>query len=315
MLIRFILLLTISLFALQTEGQSLVRQLDSLRRLPPSQQFIPLGEDSIPGTGIDIPVYFSLLAHNIKQTATFSFEPDKNDWKRIGGFLLVTAGAFFAEPEIQSGLQAFRQNSQTADDISAVVSDFGGPYEAGALALLGAWGIIAKKDKMKSSVLLSTQACISGGLWATGMKWLSGRQRPDYYGPGGPDPTGRFHGPFPSSSQLYMGRKIESSFPSRHTVFAFATATVFAMEYRDKPAIPIMAYGAASLVGISRVMLNRHWAADVMVGAALGYLSGRQAVRNYHRYRKLRQSHRAASTTYGLHISNGWVQPAIVINF
>jgi len=297
-------------------AQSLIRQLDSLRKLAPGEQFLPPGTDSLPGTGIDTPVYFSLLAHNVKQTATFSYTPDQSDWKGIGIFLLATAGVMGVEKDLQRESQHWRRNSRAMNDISEVVTEFGGAYEGGLLALLGAWGYITKKDRMKSAVLLSTQACITGGLWATGVKWLSGRQRPDYYDPFDIGPRGRFHGPFPAASQLFEGRKIESSFPSRHTVFAFAAATVFAMEYRDRPFIPVLAYTSASLVGLSRIVRNRHWGADVLAGAALGYLSGRQAVRNYHRYRKLRQtSGRRWQAQYGLQIGGGVIRPSIVVQF
>jgi membrane-associated phospholipid phosphatase len=73
-----------------------------------------------------------------------------------------------------------------------------------------------------------------------------------------------------------------------HTTLAFAAATVYAMEYRNKPLIPVLAYTAASLIGLSRITENKHWATDVVAGAALGYLSGRQVVNNYHRYAKLK---------------------------
>lgn len=59
------------------------------------------------------------------------------------------------------------------------------------------------------------------------------------------------------------------------------------MEYKEKPLIPIISYTAATLIGLSRGTENKHWATDVLVGAALGYLSGKQVVNNYHRYAEL----------------------------
>ncbi len=67
--------------------------------------------------------------------------------------------------------------------------------------------------------------------------------------------------------------KSNTSMVSAHTSNAFATATVFSIVYGDKKWVSIVAYSAASLVGISRVYNNAHWLSDVMAGAAVGYLS------------------------------------------
>lgn len=41
-------------------------------------------------------------------------------------------------------------------------------------------------------------------------------------------------------------------------------------------------YGGASLVGLSRMYHNNHWASDVMLGAAIGTFSGLKVVRYSH---------------------------------
>jgi membrane-associated phospholipid phosphatase len=55
------------------------------------------------------------------------------------------------------------------------------------------------------------------------------------------------------------------------------------MQYRDKPAVPVISYSAATLVGISRLTEQKHWASDVFAGALIGYLCGRQVVSHYNR--------------------------------
>jgi membrane-associated phospholipid phosphatase len=69
------------------------------------------------------------------------------------------------------------------------------------------------------------------------------------------------------------GNRSNTSMVSAHTSNAFTTATAFAIAYKDKKWVPIVAYSAASLVGISRIYNNAHWLSDVMGGAAIGYLS------------------------------------------
>lgn len=78
-----------------------------------------------------------------------------------------------------------------------------------------------------------------------------------------------------------------SSFPSGHTTVAFAAASVVTSEsQRWWPqgvwfVAPAM-YGGATLVGLSRMYNNAHWASDVVVGAAIGTFSGIKVVRYSH---------------------------------
>jgi len=63
------------------------------------------------------------------------------------------------------------------------------------------------------------------------------------------------------------------SFPSGHASAAFANATVLSRHFGWKVAVP--AYGAAAYVAASRLQENRHYASDVIFGAAVGIVAGR----------------------------------------
>jgi PAP2 superfamily len=63
------------------------------------------------------------------------------------------------------------------------------------------------------------------------------------------------------------------SFPSGHTSASFATATVLQGHFGWKVGLP--AYAAAAYVGTSRLSENKHYASDVIFGAAIGLVSGR----------------------------------------
>ncbi len=76
-----------------------------------------------------------------------------------------------------------------------------------------------------------------------------------------------------------------TSFPSGHTAQAFAAATFMAREYGHKSIwYSIGAYTLATGVGTMRVMNNRHWMSDVLVGAGIGILSTNLAYLT-HQYR------------------------------
>ncbi|WP_233545727.1 phosphatase PAP2 family protein [Parabacteroides sp. AM08-6] len=64
------------------------------------------------------------------------------------------------------------------------------------------------------------------------------------------------------------------SFPSGHSATAFMTATMMHKEYGGRsPWYSIGAYTVATATGVSRMMNNRHWLSDVMVGAGIGILT------------------------------------------
>ncbi len=64
------------------------------------------------------------------------------------------------------------------------------------------------------------------------------------------------------------------SFPSGHTATAFMTATMLHKEYGARSAwYSIAGYTMATATGVSRMLNNKHWLSDVMVGAGIGILS------------------------------------------
>ena len=77
------------------------------------------------------------------------------------------------------------------------------------------------------------------------------------------------------------------AFPSGHAGMAFAAAAAVTSETSKWwPAstwyiAPVM-YGGAALVAVSRMYDNKHWASDVIMGAAIGTFSGLKVVRYHH---------------------------------
>jgi membrane-associated phospholipid phosphatase len=81
-----------------------------------------------------------------------------------------------------------------------------------------------------------------------------------------------------ATHQLRPDGSTENSFPSGHTANAFFGATILAEEYADQSILyTIGGYSVATATGVLRVLNNRHWASDVLVGAGVGIISGKLA--------------------------------------
>lgn len=299
------------------QKDTLIKKLDSLSNKPDSvggkQKNIITPATYNENTKITVRTYFELLTDDLKQQVTSPFRATKTDWLKVGAFGLLTTGvALFADKPVNRLALNIRNNSNTVVSISSYVTRFGGLYEVYTLSAFAAYGFIFKNEKTKTTVYLATQAYVTAGAIETVLKYLTSRQRPSYIDPSTGKNSPTFHGPFykfPNSSFV--------SFPSGHTTVAFAAATVFAMEYKNSQFVPIIAYSAATLIGLSRIIENQHWASDVLVGAVLGYLSGRQVVNNYHRYSKIKSATAKKKNTlsFTLNYYNGTFLPGFVYKF
>ena len=64
------------------------------------------------------------------------------------------------------------------------------------------------------------------------------------------------------------------AFPSAHTSTAFAYATFFHKEYGSRSAwYSVAGYSFATATGAMRILNDKHWLSDVLVGAGIGILS------------------------------------------
>ncbi len=308
-----------SLPALSQTPDTLITKLDSLLKKKDSVGQV---NNTAPSaftetTNITFPGYFILLGSDMKQAFTKPFHMKKKDWGMAGKFLLLEAALSFADKPVQRNGLDLRNNNAGVRNISSYVTRFGGLYEVYTILALGGYGFIFKDQKLKTTTLLATQAYLTGGALEMALKFLSGRQRPNYYDVNSPEASGKFRGPFYSGRDA-AGNKINSSFPSGHTTVAFAAATVFAMEYRDKPLVPIISYTAATLIGLSRITENKHWLTDIVAGAAIGFLTGQQVVNNYHRYAKIKNDEarkKKNTLTFNLQYAFGQLQPGLVYAF
>ena len=151
-----------------------------------------------------------------------------------------------------------KQRAPAADDFFKVMSSFGnGFYLGGALIGLYAVGEFANENGLRRTSLLSLESWLTSSVFVIGVKVITGRARPR---------TGESSHSFHPFSQ----QTVYNSFPSGHSCTAWAVATTIADE-TDNPLVDGLAYSVATLVALSRVHNNDHWASDVFIGSAVGY--------------------------------------------
>lgn len=142
-------------------------------------------------------------------------------------------------------------------------------------------GRLSHDERLAEVGLHGTEALFAGELVGTVLKDLFGRARP-YVDTSGPNPDD-----WQALRGLRAGTNYQS-FPSGHTVAAFAAAAAVSTETSiwwptaTYALIGPALYAGATAVGVSRMYNNRHWASDVILGAAIGTFAGTKVVR-YHR--------------------------------
>lgn len=138
-------------------------------------------------------------------------------------------------------------------------------------------GRIDGQRRVQAMGIHSVESILLADILGGGIKLVAGRQRP--YA----DITN------PANFQLWRGLQGDKyrSFPSGHTITAFAFASTVTREsqfWSKHTAVYVgtVFYGGATLVGLSRIYNNMHWASDVMAGAAIGTIVGLKVVKYTH---------------------------------
>lgn len=130
--------------------------------------------------------------------------------------------------------------------------------QASILGMAAGVAWLARDLRLRAAGLFWLFALAFGGLVTTLLKHVTCRARPFL-----PE-AGAFHPPFCLQSGM-------DSFPSGHSALAFAIAAILAGSY---PRLSPLCYLAATMVGMSRVVVGVHYPSDVLAGAAIGLLSG-----------------------------------------
>jgi membrane-associated phospholipid phosphatase len=196
-----------------------------------------------------------------------------------GAFAATAAGLLPFDETIarrmqRPGLQRDRTLRHLATDLRLI----GVPGTVIAAPTLYVAGRLAHRPGVADLGLHTTEAIALAVAVGFVIKGVAGRARPFVVGD-------------TSAGVLHPGRGFGddayASLPSGHAIAGFATASALTAEIarasgRATWYVAPLAYGTATLIALSRLYHDQHWASDVALGAGIGTLSGLAVVRYHH---------------------------------
>ena len=185
-----------------------------------------------------------------------AFRVERRQWRggaiRLLIGVIVTALVFlFADAAVLAWAEGVQ--SEVTENVIRIVNRLGGgmnPVMIVCFFLVA--GIAYDERRWVSFAVAMGIAGLAAGTVAQIVKFLVGRARPELW-------LGPAHYA-PGSS---------TSFPSGHTVGAFALAGVLVFGSRNA-GLRVIAFVLAAAVGLSRVLAFRHWMSDVVASAVIG---------------------------------------------
>ena len=156
----------------------------------------------------------------------------------IASGILINGSQF--EQDIQQDIRSWVGN-----DFSSEIDDYFQYAPIAELYLADIFGVKSKNHWFDQTKYLLISNLITAGI-TQGLKYITLKPRPN----GAP-----------------------YAFPSGHTSFAFDNATVLFNEfYETAPVFACSGYAFAATTGVFRMLNNKHWLSDVLLGAGIGML-------------------------------------------
>lgn len=152
--------------------------------------------------------------------------------------------------------------SVRVQDTIRIANRFGGGMNPAMVVLFFLFaGVAYRQHRWIAYAVAMAYAGAAAGIAVQIVKYTAGRTRPELW-----------LGPFQHV------RAASTSFPSGHTVGAFALAGVLMLSSPSRT-MRIAAFLLALSVAVSRVLAFRHWTSDVLASAAIGMILAAVAVR------------------------------------
>jgi membrane-associated phospholipid phosphatase len=178
------------------------------------------------------------------------------------GAAIVTALVWrFADAPITAWAE--RVQSSNVQDTIRIANRFGGGMNPAMVVLFFLIaGVVYRHHRWIAYAVAMALAGAAAGVAVQIVKYTAGRTRPELW-----------LGPFQHA------RAAATSFPSGHTVGAFALAGVLMISSPSR-AMRFVAFLLALSVAVSRVLAFRHWTSDVLASAMIGMILAAVAVRS-----------------------------------
>lgn len=206
------------------------------------------------------------LSRLSEQGTLFVTAPADPYLPQTAAFAGVFALTYLLDRDIGDGLSDAESGTLTTlTDVGNAASN---PFlHLGAAALLyGAGAATDRPEMMQLGQELGEALVLADGATLL-LKEAIGRGRPH---------TGANN----SNYRPFQHRDGYGSLPSMHTASSFAVAHILSSKTESFSA-KLLYYTAAGFAGFSRVYQGKHWATDVLLGAAIGELAGDAVTRYY----------------------------------
>lgn len=264
--VSFVLLLTMTVSAsahAQAGAKKTSATTSGSSQQPAAKRDRAANDDQHPASAVPGPLLKNIL-YDQKTIWTSPFKARIQDLNWIVPVVGLTAGMINADAELSSRIDTtgtFARHAGTISNggVAAAVAGGAGLYLMGKLR---------GDDHQTETGIVAGEAAVNSVVVAEVLKMIARRNRPI-------DGSGK--GEF-----FKNGSILNSSFPSVHSMVAWSIASAVAHEYPG-PLTQLSGYGVATIVSLARVYGRDHFPSDVIAGAAMGWLIGRQVYASHHR--------------------------------
>ena len=199
----------------------------------------------------DLDVFVQDAADIFSSPADF----DARDWWTAGAILAATAGAYLVDDDVRRVATEYREGG--VDEYWRLGDWYGGGAFAAGLGAVTYGGGLAFDDewtRVTGRMILQSQVYSTAVTHL--LKILTGRARPD-------------RGECKSSFTGFVIDEEYWAFPSGHATSAFALSSTLSRRVGSLP-LSILLYALATGTVVQRIVADRHWFSDTVLGAAIG---------------------------------------------